>query len=146
MKKLLSKEHYCYKIHALLMKSSAYPLSIDNPLIESWYIYADLTVMTLWNLNHLWIKHAELCLKGTFIKASFMTVCSYHVTYAFQIESILNSCLYVKELLAKNRRDISILSDCNRTWTHNHMVHKGTLNHLAKQASFMFVTILFRYL
>ena len=25
MKDLLSKEHYCYKIHTLLMKSSAYP-------------------------------------------------------------------------------------------------------------------------
>ena len=25
MKELLNKEHYCYKIHTLLMKSSAYP-------------------------------------------------------------------------------------------------------------------------
>ena len=25
MKNLLSKEHYCYKAHVLLMKSSAYP-------------------------------------------------------------------------------------------------------------------------
>ena len=33
MKNLLSKEHYCYNtIYTLLMKSSAYPLSIDNPL------------------------------------------------------------------------------------------------------------------
>ena len=31
MRDLLSKEHHCYKIHALLMKSSAYSLSIDNP-------------------------------------------------------------------------------------------------------------------
>ena len=37
MKDLMSKEHYCYKIHTLLMKSSAYPpyyrqLSyIENP-------------------------------------------------------------------------------------------------------------------
>ena len=28
------------------------------------------------------------------------TVCSYHVTYAFQSESTLYSCLNVKELLA----------------------------------------------
>ena len=33
MKNLLSKEHNCYKIHTLLMKSSAYPLSMDNPPI-----------------------------------------------------------------------------------------------------------------
>ena len=31
--------------------------------------------MTLSNLNHFWIKtQAELCLKGTFVKASFMLV------------------------------------------------------------------------
>ena len=29
-----------------------------------------------------------------------LTVCSYHVTYAFQSESTLYSCLNVKELLA----------------------------------------------
>ena len=32
MKNLVSKEHYCFKIHALLMKSSAYLPFIDNPL------------------------------------------------------------------------------------------------------------------
>ena len=31
MKDLLSKEHYCYKIHTLLMKISAYPFPIDKP-------------------------------------------------------------------------------------------------------------------
>ena len=30
MKNLLSKEHYCYKIYALLTKSSVYPPPIDN--------------------------------------------------------------------------------------------------------------------
>ena len=30
MEDLLNKEHYYYKIHRLLMKSSAYPASIDN--------------------------------------------------------------------------------------------------------------------
>ena len=35
-----------------------------------------------------------------------LTVCSYHVTYAFQSESTLYSCLNVKDLLARNRREI----------------------------------------
>ena len=35
-----------------------------------------------------------------------MTVCFYHVTYAFQSESTLYSCLNVKELLARSRREI----------------------------------------
>ena len=34
------------------------------------------------------------------------SVCSYHVTYAFQSESTLYSCLNVKELLARSRREI----------------------------------------
>ena len=34
------------------------------------------------------------------------TVCSYHVTYAFQSESTFYSCLNVKELLARSRREI----------------------------------------
>ena len=32
MKDLMSKDHYCYKIHTLLMNSSASPPSIDNPI------------------------------------------------------------------------------------------------------------------
>ena len=34
-----------------------------------------------------------------------LTVCSYHVIYAFQSESTLYSCLSFKELLAQNRSD-----------------------------------------
>ena len=63
------------------------------------------------------------------------TVCSYHVTYAFQIESTMYSCLNVKKPLVRNRCDIWNLSDCNGTWTQNHLVCKQTLNRLAKLAS-----------
>ena len=35
-----------------------------------------------------------------------LTVYSYHVTYAFQSEATLYSCLDVKELLARSRREI----------------------------------------
>ena len=61
-----------------------------------------------------------------------LTVCFYHVTYAFQSESTLCSCLNVKEILALNRDNIWSLSDCNRIWTHNNLVCKWTLNHLSK--------------
>ena len=63
------------------------------------------------------------------------TVCYCHFTYAFQSESTLYRCLNVKELLARNKCDIWSLIDCNRTRTYNHLVHKRTLNHLAKLAS-----------
>ena len=64
----------------------------------------------------------------------YLTVCSYHIAYAFQSESTLYSCLNVKELLAWSRHKIWSLSNCNSTWTHNHLVHIRILNHLAKLA------------
>ena len=64
-----------------------------------------------------------------------LPVCSCHVTYAFQSKSTLYSCLNVKELLAQNRREIWSSNDCNCTRTHNHLLRKWTLNHLAKLAS-----------
>ena len=60
----------------------------------------------------------------------YLTVCSYHITYAFQSEATLYSCLNVKELLAWSRRDIWSFSDCNWTAT----VCKRILNHLAELA------------
>ena len=79
-----------------------------------------------------------------------LSVCSYHVMYVFQSESTLYSCLNVKEFLARSRREIWSLSDCNWTRTQNHLVHKRTLNHLAKMAysaelahSALFLVLLF---
>ena len=60
-------------------------------------------------LRKLHLQQAQklVSVKGIFLKVKdFSTVCSYHVTYAFQSESTLYSCLNVKELLARNRREI----------------------------------------
>ena len=66
-----------------------------------------------------------------------LIVCFYHVMYEFESESTLYSCLNVKELLARSRRHIWRLSDCNGTRTHNHLLRKRTLNHLAKLAKWL---------
>ena len=68
---------------------------------------------------------------------AILTVCSCHVTYAFQSESALciYSCLNLKKLLAQSRREIWRLSDYNWTRTQKHLVCKRTLNHLAKWLS-----------
>ena len=55
--------------------------------------------------------------------------------HAFQNESTIYSCLNVKELVDQIRRHIWHLSNNNRIRTHNHLVHKQTLNHLAKLTS-----------
>ena len=64
-----------------------------------------------------------------------LTVCSYHVRYAFQSESTLYISLTAKELPARSRHKIWSLSNCYCRRTHNHLVHKRTLNHLAKWLS-----------
>ena len=69
---------------------------------------------------------------GVLISTAHLIVCSYHFTYAFQSESALCIWVNVKELFPQNRRDIRSLSDYNATGTHNHLVHKLTLNHLGK--------------
>ena len=61
-----------------------------------------------------------------------LTVCSYHVTYAFQSQSTIYFCLNLKDLFAQSRHVMSRLSDWNWTWTQDHLVDKLTLNHLAK--------------
>ena len=75
-----------------------------------------------------------------------MTVCSYHVTYTFQSESTLYGCLNIKELIARNRRDIWSLSDYNGARTHNQLVCKPTLNHLAKLAKGLSVRLRIKWL
>ena len=69
-----------------------------------------------------------------FICTVHLTVCSCHVSYAFQSQSTLYSCLNLKELLAWSRREIWSLSDCNWARTQDHLVRKRTLNHLVKMA------------
>ena len=85
-------------------------------------------------LRNIWDEEFWQGASEIFSKTGIWTVCSCHVTYTFQSESTLCSSLNVKELLVKSRREIWSLSVCNWARTHNHLVHKRTLNHLAKPA------------
>ena len=51
-----------------------------------------------------------------------------------QSEYTLYSCLNVKEPFAQSRRKIWSISNFHCTQTHNHLLHKQTLNQLAKLA------------
>ena len=89
------------------------------------------------SLKYKWMQRAII--NSTVL---WVLICAVHfwlyvlinVTYAFQGESTLYSCLNVKELLDRNRRDTWRLSDCKGTQTHRHLVRKRTLNHSAKLA------------
>ena len=66
-----------------------------------------------------------------FICTTHLTVCSYHLRYTLQTESSFIICLKFKKLLALSKRNILRLRNYNVSQTHNHLVLKRTLNHLA---------------
>ena len=57
------------------------------------------------------------------------------MTYAFQSESTLYSCLNARELLARCKREIWSFRDCNLKRPQNHLVRERALNHLTKWLS-----------
>ena len=93
-----------------------------------------LPVFHMYSYILLPVSHIALAImfQGIPQDIQLLTVCFYHVTYAFQSESTLYSCLNVKENFARNRRKIWKLSDCSWSQTHNHLVRQRALNHLAK--------------
>ena len=73
----------------------------------------------------------NICQKWKVCKS---TVCSCHVTYVFQSESTLYSCLNIKELFARSRREIGRWIDCNWTRTENHLVLKSNTQPFGQQS------------
>ena len=63
-----------------------------------------------------------------------LTGCSYHVTYAFQSESTISSCLNVKELLAQNKHDIWSLSDSIGDSVRDMMITYSQMSHTDKDS------------
>ena len=60
-----------------------------------------------WYLGNYLLGFHKQCL--------ILNVCSYHVTYAFQSESTLYSCLNVKEVLARSRCQTDQMVECSFT-------------------------------
>ena len=116
-------------------------MSVSSDILCTVLWYSNIYVYSA-NLHKHFTKYMSVLLKMDLINIIVfcMTVCSYNVTYAFQSKSTLYSCLNVKELLARSRCEILSLSDCNWTRTHNRLVRKRTLNHLAKPLSVCFRT------
>ena len=95
---------------------------------EPWWDFKGQNPKYFWLSNVFkTIKHLTMALKN-YIHG----LCYYHITHMFQSESTLYSCLNVKEVHAWNRRNVWSLSNSNKIQTQNQLVHKQTLNHLAK--------------
>ena len=65
-------------------------------IIYVWSSFCSIRVRVSLQILPILLQNYSFCL----------TISSYHVTYAFQSESKLYSCLNVKELLARNRCEI----------------------------------------
>ena len=98
-------------------------LFIQNDIQESGFISGVTKKNCLLTLTQA--QKFQINLKKKIQEIYILTVCSCHVTYAFQSEPTLYSCLNGKELLAQS----------NWTRIQNHLVPKRTLNHLAKLLS-----------
>ena len=64
------------------------------------------------SLKYTWKK----TMFNIFVTRVYLTVCSYHVTCAFQSESTLYSCLNFKELFARNKRGIYLHVRLRNKW------------------------------
>ena len=106
-------------------------------------------------------KKGLQCKTSKFLKQiTFKEHLRNHLLYSFSLAAKVNSKLFIvcmllscyirfsepihtlyflqcQEFLARNRRDIWSLSEYNETRTHNHLVHKGTLNHLVKPTKWL---------
>ena len=81
-------------------------------------------------INSWYSKNVTLCM---YLYSIFVWLCVIIMSHTcFRMNPHFIVCLNVKELLARSRCHILSLSDSNVIWTHNHLVHKRTLKHLAK--------------
>ena len=81
------------------------------------------------------IQYIYLCTGKRVITGYTVSPCYYRVARG-QSGFTLYSCLNVREILARIRREIWSISDYNWTQTHSNL-HKQTFNHLAKLAKWL---------
>ena len=106
-----NSKYTCYS-SLLFPQTSRRPTTYNHPLI----LLGESSLEILKQIQQ--IPNGQIFLQGirkgrssdyffsSFILTTYSTVCSCHVTYAFQSESRLYSCLNVKELLARSRREV----------------------------------------
>ena len=120
-------------------------LNVKGLLARSWH--------HIWSLSDSNViqNHNYLVRKQPFSQADQMIVlcCEYlsvrriwlYVTImsrtSFRVNPHSMVCLNVKERFSSSRRHIWSLSDSSKIRTHNHLVCKRTINHLAKLAKWL---------
>ena len=89
---------------------------------------------------HTLAKQKEHYMKGQLNMLGLTITALLTNSVASMTAQVFNICwilrLRIRHFLRHQHlfKTLTNLSDCNWTRTHNHLVHKGTLNHLAKLA------------
>ena len=123
----------CLNVRELLAWSRRYIWSLS----DSNEIRTHNQLVCKRTLNHLsklakWLS----CVVSTYQCGVFdCVIIMSGMSFRVNLHSIV--CLNVNELLAHSRHHIWSLSDSNEIPTHNHLVCKRTLNHLAKLAKWL---------
>ena len=128
--------HSTYSTYSTICLNVNNSVSEKDAISEVYLSATGLAPTIIYFINKhstIWSNWANDCAEfWVVICMVLLTVCSYHFTQAFQSESTLYICLNVKKILPQNSRDIWSLIDCIESQTHNHLLHKRSLNHLAK--------------
>ena len=107
-------------------------LSILN-IYKRIVLYLFKMIVTTWQLKSF---HAVFFLAAAFYTQLFWT--KFIVLYVIIVSctrfrvDLHSAVAWILRTSCKNRRHIWSLSDSNESWTHNHLVRKRLLNHLAK--------------
>ena len=107
----------------------------SRPQVETFFLQSLCLKKYIWQndlkrLNSWYSKNVTLYM---YLYSIFVWLCVIIMSHTcFRMNPHFIVCLNVKELLARSRCHILSLSDSNVIWTHNHLVHKRTLKHLAK--------------
>ena len=108
------------------------------------YIWSLSDCNKIWTHNHLVCKRTHnylpklakrlSCSVSTYLYGALWLYVIVISRTNFRVNPHSKTCLNVKEILSWSRRHFWSLSDSNEFRTHNDLVHKRTLNHLAKLA------------
>ena len=116
----------CLNVKALLSQSRRHIWS----LTDSNRIRTHDHLVRKRTINHL-AKVVELCHEYLSVRCIWLyVIIMSRTSFRVKLHSIV--CLNIKELFARSRRHIWSKSDSNEIRTHNHLVRKRTLDHLAQ--------------
>ena len=117
-------------------------ISSHKKFVNAKYLLVPLIyyLQAIFKIFQIWTK--LVWLETMYPYNSVMVSCYIRFLSLYTLCNWLN----VKELVARNERDIWRSSDWNRIWTYNHLVRKRTFNYLSKPTKLLSVSLRTKWL